>query len=336
MSVLVFVTKAPLRWCQFVQRSRANCISAQISYFHTVCTLYLIKACNLTHFQTALSQISSMTKNSKPKQQNDEPVGTDEIIAKYWTIDPVTHKPLATCGFSIVRCTYSSQSEWDKYISRIQAEIRNSLSLNLEIDLDAAINVSVVEDKERLDSATWKEARLKFDELVLEELKIKTTPEEARDDPELEKRLMFAMISRKRIGFFVFADQASVDSVVDCNTKEDKRAHGKYYFTLIASGLTTPIQYCEDEDGIVNKDCETCRECRQALYQKFKVNDLVLSFAAVAGGDNWPDRCLEQNDGISSLDLVAIEAPSWTGWYDKSPKPPSKIRTLYEAKDRMG
>lgn len=73
-------------------------------------------------------------------------------------------------GFSIVRCTYSSQSRWDKYLRRIHSDIDRFLNYKEDAGLRETLNVFVIEN-EALDGATWKQARDKFDEWVWDELK---------------------------------------------------------------------------------------------------------------------------------------------------------------------
>lgn len=106
----------------------------------------------------------------------------------------------------------------------------------------------------------------------------------------------YMVASSSHLEFFIYADQASVDSVVDC---VDITASGAYFFTLVAIALENSRVVSYDDDDNIVEDDEEDEEANFALWQKFKVNDFAIVYASCAA-DQWP-LYMRGKDGISQL-----------------------------------
>lgn len=192
-------------------------------------------------------------------------------------------------GLKIFRCTYTSQPRWEKYVSLIHHHIRESDVHAYEKTLED-LDCPIIEDREKLDGATWKQARTMFDEMVLADIKA--------DPPSdhhmivvppigTKKRLEFDMQSTPRLQYFIYADQASVDSVVDCTSEHPQWSEGDYWFTVVFTGLLRPQISEVDDNGVWIRDYEldpdepsgNDNDTWKGLYQKIKLTDFMEAYS---------------------------------------------------------
>src|SRR5437868_5952787 len=122
-------------------------------------------------------------------------------------------------GFVIYRCTYTSQEKWDKFMALIKEDAKEYLQDENDQDLWQSIDWRVVENEEALGGNDWKEARSVFDAWVTSELKKETEEgREIRDWPDYlteSEKFRLRVKQAPHYRFFIFADEASVNSVVD-------------------------------------------------------------------------------------------------------------------------
>jgi len=205
-------------------------------------------------------------------------------------------------GFVIYRCTYSSQNKWDKFLSLIKEDAREYLENEKNQDLWESMEWSVVEDRE-LDGVDYKEARRKFDHWVRSELENQTEVDtETWMEPDCSEEEIFQYrLSEQppRHQFFIFADEASVNSVVDCDKANNRGMPGGYYITLVQTGLLDRGEELHPEVAEEYDLEETDEDYWCDFRQKFKAWDVVALYASILNGD-WPDGFAE-HDGVSEI-----------------------------------
>ena len=194
----------------------------------------------------------------------------------------------------------------------IKEDAREYLQDENDQDLWQSIDWRVVENEEALGGRDWKEARSVFDAWVTSELKKET--EECREIRDWPDYLMESEKFRLRVKqaphyrFFIFADEASVNSVVDCDKNNTRGVPGGYYITLVQTDLVEKegewdAEYDEDEEdeGDVRdvKDGED-PEYRKALLQNFRAWDLVVLYASVLNGD-WHEGFEQTDNGVTEI-----------------------------------
>ena len=136
---------------------------------------------------------------------------------------PQADWPQADWGWSIVRCTYASDDEWAAFLTRFRNDIDDYFRFQSDVDLRLRLRIPVVEDRKRLDGATWEQARTAFMDMLQEDSKNRDGNSWHLPDPQ--SRIGWAKHEIPQSTFFIFADQASVLSVVGCDqTKEAGRA----------------------------------------------------------------------------------------------------------------
>jgi hypothetical protein len=122
-------------------------------------------------------------------------------------------------GFAIVRGTYNSQPQGDKFMAQLLKDIRDR-NLQFEEDslLQDTLNVPVIEDKEKLNGATWEFARHAFNEWVVKDMAAHPLalmePRSLRQLSPREK----ALEHMHRTPFWtycIFVDEASLSSMLN-------------------------------------------------------------------------------------------------------------------------
>ena len=176
----------------------------------------------------------------------------------------------------------------------MRADLDRYLAFETDADLRASLELPVIEDSARLDVATWKEARTRFDEWAWEELKQRPEFDQSWEISKREEKVGYMINRLPHLEFFIYADKASVDSVVGC---VDIKADGAYFFTLVATALKKPRVVSYDDDYNIIEDDEEEEEAKSALWQRFKVNEVAIAYSSVAI-DQWPGY-LRGKDGIS-------------------------------------
>ena len=226
-------------------------------------------------------------------------------------------------GFVIVRCTYSSQTKRDRFLSRIHEDVRQSLlgykgeEPDVNADLQASFDCPVIEDEALLENATWRTARAKFEEWLRENLLLALKHTRVRRNQtrtQIQSRITPALSDiRVTIPFAalkyhsprwclcIFVDKAAVDSVVDCGeTDESKEESGKYFVTLVATSPDSGDEECDSFNVNGERhDCEKDRECVKGLYRRVKAHRLVEFYEQVANGF-WDDDLfyMEDDEGV--------------------------------------
>lgn len=241
-----------------------------------------------------ISTLSLPLSNEYPPAQSSDSRDDDKHdLRMHYLRVPHDHK----WGFAILRCTYSSDALWTEYLKRIRDHIAHKLNFEQDDDLRAKLEIPIFESP-ILDGLTWMQARDIFDAWALEE--VKAHPR--YNDTCLKQQdltLHLVLGSSPRTEFFVYADEASVNSVVNSGQSfREIRAPGAYYFTVVATGLRTPRVYHAKKDGTPVKDYEGSEETREALRQKWKANEYVGLYAYCMN-DNWPDIHENDKGGVS-------------------------------------
>lgn len=161
-------------------------------------------------------------------------------------------------GLPIIRCTYASQEWWDAFLLQMMLDIEEEyLRYESRDVLRKSLQCPVVEDRARLDGATWEQARTKFDEWIVEDMAAhpledppKTIPTRVFNKPE--ERAAFDIMRSPYWSFCIFVDEASLSSVLDTTTPKDERSisEGKdYYFILVPSTFRWEDSQVYDLDG---------------------------------------------------------------------------------------
>lgn len=207
-------------------------------------------------------------------------------------------------GWTIVRCTYQSQAQWEKFLALLLEDLDFELRHpSDEISRDA-FYCQIIEDPS-LDAASWKEARDTFDQWALTEMRIKSPPiytkirplEQSIDQQHLEGRIH----SSPRWQAFVYADQESVDSVTTSERFwKSKEQGGGYFINIVTTGNAPFGVFAIDEDGVWLKDYESQAVDRQTLRQRVK-GCRLLELHEKMLGNLWPDRKFVNDDGITEL-----------------------------------
>lgn len=208
--------------------------------------------------------------------------------------------PQTDWGFSILRCTYESEEEWAAFISRFRSDLDSYFRFESDVDLRSRLRLPVVEDRNRLNGATWDQARTAFVEILKEDSKKRDRKSWHLPDPQ--SRIGWAIHEIPQSTFFIYADQASVSSIVGCDeTKEAKMSDNNYYFTLVSADHTQPNGdgRARTEEEVSDIDDSPDSEYHMATRQNFKVFDFVALYANIVD-DAWPDFIVNE-DGISSV-----------------------------------
>lgn len=220
-------------------------------------------------------------------------------------------------GLHIYRCTYSSTTdeEWSRYISMIRKDAYECLKELDEKDLLDTMEWTVVEDP-TLDGVTWQEARDRFDERLRNELLALEKPYQSFiesvpggiDTFWTPKGKINSYIHLKPSHeFFLFADEASVRSVID-RPEESNVINSKFNFlTLVKNGLQDngmeahsdlleemgESREDEDEETPDDDDEQYWRDLRKMV----QAWDLVKVYATIKAG-GWQDDFVDWEHGI--------------------------------------
>lgn len=216
-------------------------------------------------------------------------------------------------GFVVVRCTYSSQQKWEKFISILHSETLATFKNEADSDLKSTFALEVIEDEETLNRVDYKVARDRFDTLVRDELQAETDAGTDRKDfPDYitaDRRYFIRIEDQPRRGFFIFADQEVVNSVVDVSEAtlalEKKRLMqgGEYFVKVVRSGIEEKMDDDEEEDEEEEDegyDVEEDGDSRRFLWQRFKAWDLVRLYASILQG-GWPNSHGDLGYGICDI-----------------------------------
>lgn len=175
-------------------------------------------------------------------------------------------------------------------------------------DLLKGISWQVIEDRSKLSDKSWEEVRDVHDAWVLSELDKETANEGNNDDKSGEAKESNFMIrmeretnvqSKAHWEFFIFADDESVDSVVDADANSTRGQAGTYFITVVQSNFV-----CKSEMGFEDSEEEDYEEQeldpvpREANWQRFKMWTMVDVYASLLSG-SWPRNGIVGEDGLS-------------------------------------
>lgn len=179
-----------------------------------------------------------------------------------------------------------------------------------EKDLLDTMEWTVVEDP-TLDGVTWQEARDRFDERLRNELLALEKPYQSFIESVLggidtfwtpKGKINCDILLKPSHEFFLFADEASVRSVID-HLEESNVTTSKFYFlTLVRNGLQDDgteahsdmleelgqSREDEDEEILDNDDEEYWRDLRKMV----QAWDLVKVYATIKAG-GWQDYLVD-------------------------------------------
>lgn len=194
-------------------------------------------------------------------------------------------------------------------------------------DVLQKFELSIIEDSS-LDGATWREARTKFDRGAWEQVKdlgvrdidldfspmanvyrcaremfveLDTTlVQPAKTDgkiPLMTKQQLAKIESvfSPRWAFFIWAGNASVDSVVDHADAMEREELGCYYFTVVMSNFT--FREARSGHSKFFLDYEDYTHWLEETQRKYKAWDLVDVCALIAD-DRWQYGSPQSADGI--------------------------------------
>lgn len=207
-------------------------------------------------------------------------------------------------GWTVVRCTYQSQSQWEEFLALLIEDLDFVLRHPADRTIRDALYCQVIEDPS-LDEAGWKRARETFDQWALTEMREKLPPVYTQDWPASgnisQISLKSALCTSPRWRAFVYADQESVDSITGSGRCwKIKEQGGGYFINIVTSGIA-PVGYYEvDDNDVWLKDYESQNVDRQVLRQKVRGCRLLELHRAMLG-DLWPDRYIVNDDGITEL-----------------------------------
>lgn len=174
----------------------------------------------------------------------------------------------------------------------------------------------MLEDAASLSGFDYKIARDRFDEWAQGEIEKDTKDVDVVEFAaqvgvfsagEKAKILLAKQEPRKR--FFIFADEVSVDSVVDCDAEHYRGRVGGYYVLVVRSGLSdVPMEYLENEEDEAEEDAWDDEEVNEEGWcgsrQKFRAWDLGKIYASLLLG-NWPDEYPERDaEGVISVEHI--------------------------------
>jgi hypothetical protein len=126
-------------------------------------------------------------------------------------------------GVPIVRCTYASDSRFNGFLAVLRNDA-NKYFLDVDEDcgevLKATLQFPIIEDKDTLEGATWREARKKFNTWVPQDMKNNPLTPTAPVATALLAKHNFKQDLEKGThwNYFIYLDEASLASVLDTLT----------------------------------------------------------------------------------------------------------------------
>ncbi|OGM50928.1 hypothetical protein ABOM_000718 [Aspergillus bombycis] len=136
-----------------------------------------------------------------------------------------------TWGFVIYRCTYQSDSDWEKFMTRFLSPVTESLEYYKGLDLLDSFAPTVFEDRS-FDGATTSLVREHFQEW-------------AATAPQVEQPVGYSCLPESgRYKFFIMVDQESLESVLNAPDPDDWNDDG---FVRLVDGFWEPEELDKDE-----------------------------------------------------------------------------------------
>ncbi|KAE8420021.1 hypothetical protein BDV36DRAFT_293670 [Aspergillus pseudocaelatus] len=134
-------------------------------------------------------------------------------------------------GFVIYRCTYQSDSDWEKFMTRFLYHVTKSLECYNGLDLIDSFAPTVFED-ESFDGASTAFLRNHFQEW-------------AATAPQVEQGVDYCRFPASgRYRFFIMVDQEALESVVKIPNPESSVRTG---FVRLVNGVWEPLSLDEEE-----------------------------------------------------------------------------------------
>lgn len=145
-------------------------------------------------------------------------------------------------GFVIFRCTYASQSQWDKIQSHVKQQTLKRLNRKGHEQLRNNLTWTVIEDASTLDGAEWHAPYDFFTKRVQDEVEGAANADEHRRGVEYWRQSIWGI---PRYEYYIFVDKESLDSVINALglEAENKNAPKQSSSTLDESDSTYTYTY---------------------------------------------------------------------------------------------
>ncbi len=200
-------------------------------------------------------------------------------------------------GLRIYRTTYNDDKRFQKFIELLKADSEEVLTESDDSDLVEYLKWEIVDDEQNLENKTWEETRTFHDNWVLTELENEAA--EGKDQtirhPGLSEQeiLGWRTQTTPRWEFFIFADEESVNSVVDADASNTRGRPGTFFVTIVQSNLVdkSEMNFGEGDESEIP---------RKAYWQRFKGWEIVEAYAGLLSG-RWPHNFQVEKDGLSSV-----------------------------------
>jgi hypothetical protein len=176
-------------------------------------------------------------------------------------------------GFMIYRCTYGSQTKWDKFMALVKEESRKAIKEHGTGDLSVFDKMAwtVIEDAETLDGASILETSNRF--IMRAEIKH-------------EEETMGIRSLTPRHNFFIHVDEESLESVVDEEKARDREGYvllqGRIYPSSVH--IREMARLTGDAPEVDDPLDEQLLDC----IKMFNIHDLVPLYSYLLGNiDQW-------------------------------------------------
>lgn len=202
-------------------------------------------------------------------------------------------------GFVIFRCTYSSQTKWDKFVSLIKQGARDYFERwdTEALSIYDKMTWTIIEDAEALHGASILDTSRRFRDWVgavgREEMQGSTFTDTWYSSP--------------RYDFFIHVDEESLESVVD-----DKKARqaSEYFCTVVRKDMV----FMREESrraGEIPDDLDPGDEYVELLdlRKKVKLGELVNLYAVLLSSDSWYDIYVDLDVGV--VDILPGPSQFW-------------------------
>jgi hypothetical protein len=212
-------------------------------------------------------------------------------------------------GFVFCRCTYTSQSQWDKFMSIIKEDARKRLENVEDQTLWEDLKWTVIEDP-KLDGVDYVEAARLFGEWVKRD-KARLNPMMNLTEGDLNgqtvEQFCASRITIPRHEFIIHASKESVESVLEAALVNDRIFDSRSCFVTVVSYYDVNLRVMRElaaRDGR-SEDWDLTQEMCNVYEQQWVEG---LSYQEDDGNDDSYERC--QN--FKAWSLVELYAEMFT------------------------
>ncbi|RKU48603.1 hypothetical protein DL546_008714 [Coniochaeta pulveracea] len=191
-------------------------------------------------------------------------------------------------GFVLIRCTYSSQEAWEKFLRLAKQDAYDYFEQRgmEESDVYANLVWTVIEDADTLDGASYLDTSRRFEAWL-------------ESEGKHEKReIKFPNMWRNcpRYSYFLHVDQESLESVVD---DEKAKTKAGYYCMMVQSGNVLLAEAeAESENEWATEDEDEDEDAFYDQRKRVHVHELVSWYALLLWDENWYHVSVD--DGIAN------------------------------------